>query len=408
MYSVRTQVRLEDKLPPKKLLYLCDGTLDHRAEDIATCLGRILASYPFASPRYGREVAQVWHRYADHANRTRCADRDEELPTRLGEVRMQYAAEIYREMPAVVAPPVPLQHCKRFVRLIQRVSSMVSFSRTGDTFVYKSILSQIPPEQTADMATSEVPYERAGRFFGDSANRRVRAMFEKNVEEEMKTVQWETTTRVEDFILFVMLLFEAGSDLCTTLCCNHEAALLKHRMSVAPFCWNTQLGVLWRNRVLRCNETTMFPIPGLLLQFLELLAIETHEGAASAASMLCAVKTPDKVRAPVPVPVQVPVQVPHQSPSLSDARSWSRSPFLGHANRCLSGTRSTALFTASSGASENTGPEDRSRKIFSRSTRMNRTSDGREHPSSRAAPCTVNDAIELSSSARYTNACWAP
>lgn len=396
MYSVRTQVRLEDKLPPKKLLYLCDGALDHRAEDIATCLGRILASYPFASPRYGREVAQVWHRYADHANRTRCADRDEELPTRLGEVRMQYAAEIYREMPAVEAPPVPLQHCKRFVRLMQRVSSMVSFSRTGDTFVYKSILSQIPPEQTADMATSEVPYERAGKFFGDSANRRVRAMFEKNVEEEMKTVQWETTTRVEDFILFVMLLFEAGSDLCTTLCCNHEAALLKHRMSVAPFCWNTQLGVLWRQRVLRCNETTIFPIPGLLLQFLELLAIEPHEGAASAVSMLCAVKTPDKVR--------TRDQLPPQSPSTSDARPRSCFRF----NRCPSGTRSTALFTASSGVSENTGPADRRRKIFSRSTRINRTSDGREHPIIRAALCTVNDDTELSSSTRYTNACWAP
>lgn len=304
MYSVLKEVRLEDKLPPKKLLYLCDGALDSRAEDIATCIGRILASYPFSSPRYGREVAQVWHRYADHANRTRCGEHDASIPTELGVVRMQYASMIYHEMPAVTAPPVPIQYCKSFIRLMQRVSTLVSFSRTGDTFVYKSIMSQIPPEHSADMATSEVPYERAGKYFGENANRRVRAMFEKNIEEEMMTVQWETTTRPEDFILFVMLLFESGSDLCATLCCNHEAALLQHRLSVAPFCWNTQLGVLWRERILRCNESTLFPIPGLVLQFLELLSIESHEGAAAAASMLCAVKTPDKVgfipRPPLP------------------------------------------------------------------------------------------------------------
>lgn len=395
MYSVLKETRLEDKLPPKKLLYLCDGALDHRAEDIATCIGRILASYPFASPRYGREVAQVWHRYADHADRTRCGERDGDIPTKLGAVRMQYAAMIYREMPAVTAPPVALQYCKRFVRLMQRVSTMVSFSRTGDTFVYKSIMAQIPPERSADMATSEVPYERAGLHFGENANRRVRAMFEKNIEEEMTTIQWETTTRVEDFILFVMLLFESGSDLCATLCCNHEAALLQHRLSVAPFCWNAQLGVLWRERILRCNESTLFPIPGLVLQFLELLSIEPHEGAAAAASMLCAVKTPDKVGSrPWPPPP------PHTSPTHSSGPALSAVRRPPARNRCPSGTRSIAWSTASSGASENTGPTRRKSEMATRSIRINRTSAGLELPKRRTAPCAVNDATELSESKR--------
>lgn len=288
MYTVKTAQTIETVLPPKKLLYLCDAAVDGRASEIADCLGRIYASYPFTSPRYGTEIAHVWHRYARHSN-------PDERETRPGAVRTRYANTIVAELPSIVAPPVPLQHCKSIIALMTKVAGITSFNRTGDQLVYKVILSEIPREDAAELSLFEVPYKAAGNFYGDTANRRVRALFERNIDEDLKTTVWETSTGVEQFILFFTLLFETGADLGTTVCCNHELAYHTHRTRVAPFCWNGRLGVVFKNRIVWCNPDVLFPIPTLAMHFLELTALGGVEGSDAAASILCAVKTPERV-----------------------------------------------------------------------------------------------------------------
>ena len=58
-----------------------------------------------------------------------------------------------------------------------KVAGITAFNRTGDQLVYKVILSEIPRVEAADLSFFEVPYKAAGTFYGDSANRRVRALF---------------------------------------------------------------------------------------------------------------------------------------------------------------------------------------------------------------------------------------
>ena len=299
MYTVKAVQTVETVLPPKKLLYLCDAAVDGRAGQIADCLGRVYASYPFTSPRYGSELAQVWLRYARHAD-------PDEREARPGAVRTRYANKIVDELPSIVAPPVPLQHCKAVVALMVKVAGITAFNRTGDQLVYKVILSEIPRVEAAELSFFEVPYKAAGAFYGDSANRRVRALFERNIDEDLKSTVWETTTGVEQFILFFTLLFETGADLGTTLCCNHELAYYTHRTQVAPFCWNGRLGVVYKGTLVWCNPDALFPIPTLAMHFLELAALAKLEGSDAAASILCAVKTPERARLPARKPARKP------------------------------------------------------------------------------------------------------
>lgn len=289
MYTVKEATTLEKILPPKKLLFLCDARLDDRAPDIADSIGHLLASYPFESPRYGSEVAQVWGRYAREAE----PDADHDIQT--GSVRSTFARIIKEQMESVVAPPAPLHHCKAIVALLTRVAGITAFSRTGDQLVYKVILSELPRVQAAELSVYEVPYKAAGQFYGDSANRRVRALFERNVEEEIKTACWETEKRVEYFVLFFILLLETGADLATTICCNHELAFYVNRSRVAPFCWDGQLGVVYANTLVYADPDALFPIPTLAMHFLELAELSGFDGSDAAASILCAVKTPEKV-----------------------------------------------------------------------------------------------------------------
>lgn len=291
MYTIKSAETLETVLPPKKLLFLCDAALDERAGEISESIGEILASYPFTSPRYASEVAQVWRRYAQHAHP------DEDVDAALGLVRTKYSERIVAAMPFITAPPVQLQHCKALVSLLKKVSATTAFNRTGDQLVYKVILSEIPRKNAAELSLYEVPYKMAGQFYGDAANRRVRSLFERNIENEFATTTWETETSIERFILFFVLLFETGTDLNTSICCNHELALYNNRTRVAPFCWGPDAGVVCANRIVYQNKDIIFPIPTLALHFLELAVLLGLEGSDAAASILCAVKTPEKARA---------------------------------------------------------------------------------------------------------------
>ena len=294
MYSVKSREHLESVLTPKKLLFLVDAPLRHTAADVSTCIGTLVGSYPSASLNYMREIATTWARYRPDP------DPDDEegaprQPLSVGRLRMRYATKIYNAMPKAAAPPAPLHHAKALVRLLAKVASMTAFNRTGDLQVWKMLLTMVPSDRAAELSTRDTPFRLAGDHFGADANRVVRNLFERNVEAVFAETPWETTMKANDFIFFVCILFECGEDLGTLLCCNHEVAYHESRRDIALFAWQDQLGCIAQNRLLLADPDFIYPIPSLILGYLELLAMSSLPGASAAEAMLCAIKTPEKV-----------------------------------------------------------------------------------------------------------------
>lgn len=302
MYSVTKQTLLEDVFPPQKLLYLCDAPVTDTAGAITDCMGTALASYPSASPNYMKEIALVWARYhaaaftpdpPDPADPADPADPPDPDPT-YGVLRLRYAAKIFGSLPSVVAPPAPLHHCRALVRLLSRMAAMTSFSRTGDLMVHKLIMTMVEPQRAAELSVNDTPFNLAGEHFGAEANRVVRGLFEKNIDADFKDKQWEVSCKVSDAIFFLSIMFEAGEDLGTRICCNHEAAFIKNREGISFFCWENRVGFIAHRRVVFADPEFVYPIPSMVLSGLEMLAISGSDGAAAAESLLCAVKTPEK------------------------------------------------------------------------------------------------------------------
>ena len=123
----------------------------------------------------------------------------------------------------------------------------------------------------------------------------VRGLFERNVDAVFRETHWETTTKANDFILFVCILFECGEDLETLLCCNHEVTYHESRRGVSLFAWKDKLGCIAQDRLLVADPSFIYPIPSLILAYLEILSISELPGSTAAEAMLCAVKTPEKV-----------------------------------------------------------------------------------------------------------------
>lgn len=327
MYSVTKQTLLEDVFPPKKLLYLCDAPMTDTADAITDCIGTALASYPSASPNYMKEVALVWARY--HAAAFPRVPEDPEEPRdpedagdadpTYGVLRLRYAAKIFGSLPSVTAPPAPLHHCRALVRLLARMAAMTSFSRTGDLMVHKLIMTMVEPQRAAELSVNEMPFHLAGEHFGAEANRVVRGLFEKNVDTDFKEKQWEVSCEVSDAIFFLSIMFEAGEDLGTRICCNHEAAFLENRDGIAFFCWENRVGFIAHRRVVFADPEFMYPIPSMVLSGLEMLAISGFDGAAAAESLLCAVKTPEKAGVNRP-PRPGPARVSYPMPAATDGR----------------------------------------------------------------------------------------
>jgi len=290
MYSVQKQTLVEEVLPPKKLLFLCDAALTETAPAIADCIGTILCSYPSGSPNYMRETAVVWARY-------RPATDDRGDPT-YGELRLRYATAVFEGLPRVTAPFVPPHHCRALVALLTRVAALTSFSRTGDQMVHKLIMSMVEPHRAAELSTRDAPYHLAAETFGDSVNRVVRALFERDIEVEFIEKAWETSASIADFIVFVYILIETGEDIGLRLCCNHEVAFLEARRGISFFCWDGRVGFVAQERVVYADPGCPYPIPALVLCCLEMLAISGYGGMSAAESLLCAVKTPEKARSP--------------------------------------------------------------------------------------------------------------
>ena len=298
MYSAIKQTLLEDVLPPKKLLYLCDATLTETAADIAECIGSALASYAGGSPNYMREAAIVWGRY-NSAGGTEVNP----VAADYGTLRLRYAAKIFGTFPSVVAPPAPLNHCRALVRLLTRMAAMTSFTRTGDMMVHKLIMTMIDPNKVARLSTFETPFHLAGEHFGANANRVVRGLFERNIETDFKETEWKIESSIADTIFFLAIMFEAGEDLGVPICCNHEVALLEARKKIAFICWENRAGFIAQERVVWSDPSTLYPIPSMVLACLEMIAISGTDGVAAAESLLCAVKTPEKVPPHLPRPL---------------------------------------------------------------------------------------------------------
>ncbi len=300
MYSVKPVTLLENVLTPKKLLFLVDATRRATSDDIATCLGTLLCSYPSASPNYMREVAIVWQKYRPASLKTDYdTPENAEVDVRRtalthGQLRMFYAKRVFDAMPFALAPPAPIEHAKSLVRIIGKVASITSYSRTGDMMVHKNVMCMVPPEKAAGLSIRDTPYHLAGEHFGKEANRVVRAIFEQNVDEVFRTTNWETAVSVKEFIFFVSILFETGEDIHSELVCNHEVALQKYRNGISLFTWQDKFGCITNNRTLYADTKYIYPIPSLILAFLELLAASTLEGSKAAEVLLCAIKTPEK------------------------------------------------------------------------------------------------------------------
>ena len=296
MYTAVRREILEEILPPKKLLYLCDAALTDTAAEIADSVGALLASYPSASPNYMRETAVVWARY-------NAVSGDHEAPD-YGALRMQYAAKIVEKMPRAVAPPAALQHCENLVRLLGRVAETTSFTRTGDEMVHKLIMTMVEPSRAAALSIREAPYTAAGSEFGGSANKVVRGLFERDVPGEFKATCWGSAHSVADFIFFLYILFEGGEDIGIRLACNHEAAFVEMRSKICFFVWRQGIGFIAQNRIVYADSDHAYPIPSVVLAGLEMLAMSEYSGMEAAESFLCAAKTPEKVGA-YPPPAQV-------------------------------------------------------------------------------------------------------
>ena len=297
MYTAVKQTLLEDVLPPKKLLYLCDATLTNTANDIAECIGNALASYHSASPNYMRETAIVWGRY-------KSADGGEVDPVHAdyGTLRLRYAAKIFGTFASVTAPPAPLNHCRALVRLLTRMAAITSFTRTGDMMVHKLIMTMIDPNRAARLSISETPFHLAGEHFGENANRVVRGLFERNIATDFKETEWQVEASVAETIFFLAIMFEAGEDLGVPICCNHEVAMLEARKQIAFCCWHNKAGFIAQERIVWSDPSSLYPIPSMVLACLEMIAISGTDGVAGAESLLCAVKTPEKVTVRTPRP----------------------------------------------------------------------------------------------------------
>lgn len=302
MFSIKKQKMLEDVLPPAKLLYLFDASLSETANDIATAIGGIFAKFQSASPHYMRETGIVWARYKEEGLKHEAdpfVPQDVvDNPVDFGGIRACYIAKEYAMVRKVVCPPPPIAYCKGLERLLFKVSSTTSFGRTGDNLVHHSILASIPLPMAASLSTLEVPYHLAGKVFGGDANRRVRKLFERNVEADFSATNWGSDNSAESFVLAAMLLLETGGDLNTRVAAAKDFACAKELETPSLFLWRDKRpGIIYRNRVLHADDGAHYPVFSLLLHFLEIVAAVDVEGGAEAArSILCAVKTPSRVR----------------------------------------------------------------------------------------------------------------
>jgi hypothetical protein len=290
---------LEAVLPPSKLLYLSGAAMTQSCDELSHAIGTVLASFPSALPNYMREVASVWCRYRTAAIKAGAADPVDdvaEAPVDYAAIKIAYVRRVFLACPRLECTPPSIGHCQSLIKLLCKVAATTSFTRTGDTMVHKMILTQVKSQSAAGLSTMDVPFTIAGTEFGEEANRRVRQLFERNVETDFADTPWERTRSPENLIFAASILFETGGDLGTSIACAHEVA---HRLdSPVPcvYCWESgEIGILYCKTAFTCRSDLHYPIPALLLHLLEFIAYADIEGSAAARSILCAVKTPSQV-----------------------------------------------------------------------------------------------------------------